>query len=281
MAKKDTSFTKISQAQLALVGIPLDKHSSYLEGAASAPPLIKEALHCYSTNLWTEDGIDLGSDHVFIDVGNITFNNNEDEFDIIQNKIAELLDLYLIPLSLGGDHSISYPIIKAVSVRFPEMDILQFDAHPDLYHDFEGNPRSHASPFARVMEEGLCQNLLQIGIRTLNDHQRIQARKFSVNSIEMKEWNDKKKIGFDNPLYISFDMDALDPAFAPGVSHPEPGGFSTRQVIRIIQNLSAPRIVGADICEYNPKKDPTGITAMTGAKILKEIAGKILKNLQR
>jgi len=276
MADNKITMANKSQGKLALVGIPLDKNSSYLKGSASAPPLIREALYCYSTNLWSESGIDLGTDRVFVDAGDVTFTEQEDGFVTIQKKITDIIDQDLIPISLGGDHSITYPIIKAISAKFSKMDILQFDAHPDLYHNFEGNPQSHASPFARIMEENLCHNLLQLGIRTLHDHQRIQARKFSVNFIEMKDWKDNKKPKFKNPLYISFDMDALDPAFAPGVSHPEPGGFSTRQVIHIIQNLSAPQIIGADICEYNPKQDPTGVTAMTCAKILKEIAAKIL-----
>jgi agmatinase len=277
MTKKKNAPLDNRKTRLAMVGIPLDYNSSYLKGAASAPPRIREALHCYSSNLWSEEGIDLGADGFITDAGDINFSEKEDDFITIQKKITELLDQELIPISLGGDHSVSHPIIKAISVRFPAMDILHFDAHPDLYHDFEGNPRSHACPFSRIMEENLCQHLLQLGIRTLNDHQRDQARKFSVDSIEMKDWNDKQELKFKNPLYISFDMDALDPAFAPGVSHPEPGGFSTRQVIQIIQHVSAPRIIGADICEYNPEKDPTGITAMTAAKILKEIAGKILQ----
>jgi agmatinase len=276
MTKNKTAPLEENQARPAIVGIPLDDNSSYLKGAASAPPLIREALHCYSSNLWSEHGINLGADKVIIDAGDINFTGQEDKFVSIQKKIAEILDSGLIPVSLGGDHSISYPILRSISGRFSEIDVLHFDAHPDLYHDFEGNPRSHASPFARIMEEDLCQHLLQIGIRTLHDHQRDQARKFSVQSIEMKDWIDEQKIKFKNALYLSFDMDALDPAFAPGVSHPEPGGFSTRQVIRIIQNVSAPRIIGADICEYNPERDPTGITAMTAAKILKEIVGKIL-----
>lgn len=277
MEKKEPSATKVDHAKLAVVGIPLDYNSTYLKGAASAPPLIREALHCYSTNLWTEEGKDLGAGHVFFDAGDINITGEEDDFEKIKKKITELSDQYLIPISLGGDHSITYPIVKAISARFSKIDVLHFDAHPDLYHDFEGNPRSHASPFARIMEEDLCQKLLQLGIRTLNEHQRIQARKFLVNFIEMKDWIDTKKIKFNNPLYISFDLDALDPAFAPGVSHPEPGGFSTRQVIQIIQNISAPKIIGADICEYNPKNDLNGLTAMTAAKILKEIVGKVLK----
>jgi arginase family enzyme len=109
----------------------------------------------------------------------------------------------------------------------------------------------------------------------MNGHQREQAETFGVEVIEMRHWRDDITLKIDSPLYISFDMDALDPAFAPGVSHHEPGGFSTRQVINAIQALQA-EIVGADIVELNPSRDPLSYTAMAAAKILKEIAAKML-----
>jgi arginase family enzyme len=159
--------------------------------------------------------------------------------------------------------------------EYPALSILHFDAHPDLYHDFRGSPFSHASPFARIMEEKLAQRLVQAGIRTMNRHQREQAIRFGVEVMEMKDLKDGLELRFDNPVYISVDMDALDPAFAPGVSHREPGGLTTRQVIEIIQSIEAP-VIGGDIVEFNPKMDPTGMTAVVCAKILKELAAKML-----
>ena len=126
------------------------------------------------------------------------------------------------------------------------------------------------------MEAGLVERLVQVGIRTITGHQRQQADKFGVEIIEMKDWRDDLIFAFDTPLYISFDMDCLDPAFAPGISHWEPGGFSTRQVLRVIQSLSAP-IAGADIVEFNPRVEAR-ITAMTAAKVFKELAAKILES---
>ena len=146
---------------------------------------------------------------------------------------------------------------------------------PILYHDFRGNPHSHASPFARIMEEKLAQRLVQVGIRTMNGHQREQAERFSVEVIEMKDMKDGLHLTFDTSVYISVDIDALDPAFAPGVSHREPGGLTTRQVIEIIQSINSP-VIGADIVEFNPRMDQTGMTAVVCAKILKELAAKML-----
>jgi arginase family enzyme len=126
------------------------------------------------------------------------------------------------------------------------------------------------------MEEGLAKRLVQVGIRTVNGHQREQAERFGVEFVEMRNWRDDLTLDFDSPVYISFDLDALDPAFAPGVSHREPGGLSTRQAIGVIQRLRA-KVVGADIVEFNPRMDPAQITAVVCAKLLKEIAAKMLE----
>jgi len=197
-------------------------------------------------------------------------------FSLIEDSVRTLLTDNLTPICLGGDHSITYPIIRAVSKRYPELSILHFDAHPDLYEELLGNRYSHASPFARIMEERLAKRLVQVGIRTINGHQREQARRFGVEIIEMRHWRDDLTLNFDSPVYISFDMDALDPAFAPGVSHREPGGLSTRQAIGLIQRLQA-RVIGADIVEFNPRMDPAQITAPVCGKLLKEIAARMLE----
>lgn len=257
--------------RIGLVGFCSDGNSSFLRGAAEAPPLIRAALYSDASNLWSESGIDLGGEDVFFEAGDVT----TDEPETIERVVSALLGQGLRPLSLGGDHSITYPIVRAVARAHPALSILHFDAHPDLYHDFRGNPHSHASPFARIMEEKLGQRLAQVGIRTMNGHQREQAERFGVEVIEMKDMKDDLQLRFETPVYVSVDMDALDPAFAPGVSHREPGGLTTRQVIEIIQSINAP-VIGADIVEFNPKMDTTGMTAVVCAKILKELAAKML-----
>lgn len=262
--------------KLALIGIPFDKYSSFMKGAASAPPLIRQAFHSESSNLWSEIGINLGQESLIFDAGEVNLNLSQKPLADIEQAIKKLLDQNFTPISLGGDHSITYPIIKAFSQKFDQLNILQFDAHPDIYYEYEGNRYSHACPFARIMEAGLVQRLVQVGIRTMNDHQREQAEKFHIEIINMSDWDDSMTLQFDAPLYISFDVDVLDPAFAPGVSHHEPGGCSTRQVIKMIHEIKAPIIVGADIVEFNPLRDIHGMTAMVCAKILKEIAARII-----
>ena len=257
-------------SKILIQGIKYDEKSSYQKGPKLAPPLIRAALYSGSSNLFAENG-------------------NSIENSIIEDKgdfeIAAYFDIEYITndhlktnnkvLTLGGDHSITFPIIKAHHSRYPKLDILHIDAHSDLYDNFEGDKYSHACPFARIMENGFATRLVQVGIRTLNTHQAEQAEKYKVEIHQMKNLNISSIPKFENPLYISLDMDAFDPAFAPGVSHYEPGGLSSRQVIELIQNIDA-EVIGADIVEYNPNKDFQSMTAFLAAKMMKEILAKMM-----
>ena len=272
------SMDELKNDDVALVGILSDENSSYKKGAASAPGFIRRALHCDSANLCSESGIDLSDNPCFIDVGDREVADGAKNFLAIEADIDLILQRGALPLVLGGDHAITYPVMRAIKRVNGPVNILHFDAHPDLYDNFEDNPWSHASPFARIMEDGLASRLVQVGIRTLSPHLREQAQRFGVEIHEMKDL-DTGSVGqdFDGPVYISCDLDALDPAFAPGVSHHEPGGLSVRDILGIVQRLPN-RIVGADIVEYNPDRDINDMTAMVAAKLLKEIAGKMLLN---
>lgn len=272
------SMEKLRRDDVALVGILSDENSSYKRGAAGAPAFIRRALHSESANLCSEVGVDLSDNPCFVDVGDRAVEDGSENFLAIEADIQQILDHGALPLVLGGDHAISYPVMRAIHCANGPVNILHFDAHPDLYDNFEDNPWSHASPFARIMEDGLASRLVQVGIRTLSPHLRKQAHRFGVEIHEMKDL-DIKSVGQDfvGPVYISCDLDALDPAFAPGVSHHEPGGLSVRDILGIVQRLPN-RIVGADIVEYNPDRDINDMTAMVAAKLLKEIAGKMLLN---
>jgi arginase len=261
----------LKPGNIALIGMPFDDHSSFLKGPAKAPPLIIEAIESDSANYFTEDMMDLADHSDVCWLGNAPLQDYSD----IESIIAEILKRGAIPFSMGGDHSITYPILRALAASYPSLSILHFDAHGDLYDSLGGNRHSHASPFARIMEEGLAQALTQVGIRTLNDHQQTQVSKFGVKVIDMRNWSPDIDLNLSGPVYLSFDMDVLDPAFAPGVSHHEPGGFTTREVLRMIQKLDL-NIVGLDLVEYNPDRDLNGVTAMTAAKIIKELLAKLL-----
>lgn len=265
----------LEAGEIAVLGVPYDERSSYLRGAALAPPRIREALHSPSANMTSESGRDLSGLADWRDLGDLGALQGELALDAIEQAVGQILDRGGRTICLGGDHSIAYPILRAYGPRHPQLTVLQIDAHPDLYDSFEGDRFSHACPFARVMEQGLVRRLVQVGIRTCNPHQRAQAERFGVEIIEMRHWHTGLDLRLEGPLYLSLDLDALDPAFAPGVSHHEPGGLSSRELLSIIQGLPG-TLVGADIVEYNPTRDDLGITGMLAAKLLREIIDKML-----
>lgn len=219
----------------------------------------------------TESGAELGQDIRLQDMGNLPLTESSGDFDCIRAAAAKAAEEAVTPIFLGGDHMVTYPVVAGLAQVHGPLNILHFDAHPDLYDDFEGDPLSHASPFARIMENSLAARLVQVGIRTLNGHCREQAKRFGVEMIEMRDFSAEAVPIPAAPLYISIDMDALDPAFAPGVSHHEPGGLSVREVLSVLHRVTGP-IVGADIVEYNPTRDINGMTAVVAAKLLKELA---------
>jgi arginase len=224
--------------------------------------------------MWTELGVDVGAEEAYKDAGDLRFPDG-DPFPVIEQAVDALLEKRQRPVCLGGDHSITYPIVKAFGRKFKDLTVIHFDAHPDLYEDFQGNRYSHASPFARIMEEKLTKRLIQVGIRTLNAHQKKQAARFGVEIFEIGHERALEEVKTWCPVYVSFDMDVLDPAFAPGVSHREPGGMSVREALDHLHSITA-TIVGADIVEYNPSRDVSELTATVAGKILKEILGKML-----
>lgn len=261
------------ETQPTLLGIPYDASSSYLRGPAEAPPLIRRALASSSSNSWSEALIDIGARGVLLDAGDIDLSGTEPRA-AIERAARDVVAGSGLPLSLGGDHSITYPLLRAVRAAHPRLTVLHLDAHGDLYDEFEGDRYSHACPFARIMEERLADRLVQVGVRTLNDHQRSQADRFGVEIIDMRAWASGVRPELSGPVYISLDLDALDPAYAPGVSHWEPGGLTAREAITLVQSCGG-RVIGADVVEYNPRRDPTGVTAYVAAKLVKEIVSRM------
>ena len=264
---------------IKFIGIPYDSNSSFLKGPAYAPQRIRLMDKEGSANAYAENGLEIKEGVNYKDFGDISFENTDAKkaFKTINKKIKKLLKGKKNKvLSLGGDHSVSFPVISAFAEKHKGLNILHLDAHADLYDNFDDNPYSHASPFARLMESGKINSLTQVGIRTFNTHQKEQANKFGVNVVEMKNFNFDFLKTLKAPLYISLDLDVLDPAFAPGISHHEPGGITSRDLITIIQNINV-EIVGADIVEYNPVRDINNMTAMVGYKMMKELMAKMIE----
>ncbi len=262
---------------IVLVGIPLDANSSHRFGCAEGPAAIRAALHSGSGNSSTERGREVLS-HLD-DAGDLVIANAAGSI-ADADQITKTVDGFLKSgrpiISLGGDHSITFPILRAFGRHFDDLTVVHIDAHPDLYDSLDGNPLSHASPFARVMEAGCVTRLVQLGIRTANAPQREQATRFDVEMLSPRELDQFDAASIGGLIYVSIDLDGLDPSVAPGVSHHEPGGLTFREVLDIIDALPGP-IVGADIVELNPSRDLVDMTAMVGAKLLKELAGAMIQ----
>jgi agmatinase len=263
---------------LALLGIPFDAASSWRRGPARAPAAIRAELQrarSYS-NLTAEDGTDLGRPGLLLDAGDVAISEDAAAArEAITAAAAAQLHAGHRLLSLGGDHSVTYPLLRAVHQAVGTVDVVHLDAHPDLYPDFEGDRFSHACPFARALEDRLIGRLVQIGIRTQNALQREVAERYNVEQVPMAEWR-LPRLEFTRPVYVSLDLDVLDPAFAPGLSHPEPGGLSVRDVIAVLQRIEG-RVVAADLVEYNPDADDGARTAVVCVKLLKELAACIAR----
>jgi arginase len=270
------SIKKTDEFQFAILGIPFDEKSCYMKGVSKGPGAIRAASTGEAINAWTESGVNLEEETTIVDLGDLDVSGSFwDVFAKTETQVRAILEKGAVPIILGGDHSLTYPIVRAFASKYDRLDILHFDAHPDLYDELYGDRYSHACPFARIIEEGIVANLVQVGIRAATGEQRDRAAKNGVRMIEMKDITDALSLHFDNPLYISFDVDALDPAFAPGVSHHEAGGLSTRQALNMLHDLKA-TVVGLDVVEVNPDRDPAGITASAAVKIIMEVVGKIV-----
>ena len=257
---------------VGLVGAPHDANSTFMQGPAAAPDVIRRVLANGAANLTSEAGFDLEADGHLEDLGNLTLDGSREGVLGVRDGLRRIIRDGYRPLTLGGDHAISFPAVQAIHDAHGPVDIVHFDAHADIYPNFDDNPYSHASPFARIVESGLCGRLVQIGIRTLTAVQRDMIARYGV---ETHAWRGAhgvpEALVFDRPVYVSIDIDALDPAFAPGVSHHEPGGMTTGDLLGQLHRIQGD-VVGADIVEYNPTRDWQDMTAMVCAKLVKEVS---------
>ena len=263
-----------SSATVIAIGLPTSKNSSHLRAGPEAPSRIANELLRDEGNPFAENARDLSGPGVFEFLGNVEL-ESEDEFDRIRQISAAAFRAGKRPLFIGGDHSVTYPIVAGLSEVHGPVSILHFDAHPDLYDNFQNNPLSHASPFARILENGFASSLWQFGIRTLTPHQCAQISRFKVHCNEMRDHKKWRAPTFDGPVYITVDLDALDPAFAPGVAHQEPGGMSVRDILDVLNECPG-MVVGSDIVEYHPNRDINGITAVVAAKLARELVGRMV-----
>jgi agmatinase len=258
---------------IALIGLPTDRNSSYLRGPARAPHVVREAMRSDMGHLTAEGGADLAQ--VFSDLDDLPLREDDGDHALIGAAARAAFETGPA-LFVGGDHYVTWPVLaglKAAGRAAPH--VVHFDAHSDTYPDYAGNRFSHASPFARVLEEGLCASLTQVGVRTVNAVQQAQIDRWKIRVFGPDRLAAARAALPGGEVYVSFDLDGLDPAFAPGVSHHEPGGLTVREALSVIAAIPG-RVIGADVVEYNPARDLNGMTAAVCVKLIKELGARMV-----
>lgn len=264
---------------IGLLGIPFDANSSHRRGPRKAPRVIRAAMGSDAGNAWSERGIEVWPSARVVDHGDLAVSPvaaSRRPIEQIERGVAAALAVTPRLVALGGDHAVTYPVLRAVAAVHGAVSVLHFDAHPDLYPELDDNRYSHACPFARSLEDGLIDRLVQVGIRSHTPAQAAMAKRFGVETWRAWDVPRMKPLHFRSPLYVSIDLDALDPAFAPGVSHREPGGLTVRQVLDVMAAVRAPRLVGGDVVELNPDCDLDGVSAAVAAKLARELLATML-----
>jgi len=269
---------------VAIVGIPYDGGTSYRPGARFGPRAIREQSSLIRTwhpvlkvhpfeRLRVADCGD-------VDVVPISI---ERTFEMITARISEVLGAGALPLSMGGDHSITLPILRAIARRHGPVGVVHFDAHPDTWDEYFGSKFFHGTPFRRAVEEGLIdpRRMIQIGIRgplygpedfAFHDQHGIEVLRVEPIKEQGTAWAasrlDRLRGG---PVYCSFDIDAVDPAFAPATGTPEVGGLTSYEALALVRSLQGLTLVGADVVEVSPPYDgPAQVTALLAANLLFE-----------
>ena len=267
------------------VGVPLDTGTSNRSGARFGPRQIRaESCLIRPYNMATRaapfDSLSVA------DIGDVAINtfNLQKSMGIIEAAYDEILGHGCIPLTLGGDHTIALPILRAIKKKYGPVGMVHVDAHADINDNMFGEPIAHGTPFRRAVEEGLVdgKRVVQIGLRgtgyAAEDFDWPRAQGFRVVQAEecwykslapLMEEVHKQVAG--GPVYLTFDIDGLDPAFAGGTGTPEIGGLTITQGMEVIRGCRGLDIVGCDLVEVAPPYDPTGNTALTAANLLFEM----------
>ena len=260
------------EADTVIVGIPMDFTVSFRPGTrqgAQAVRNISFGIEEYSV----DQDKDL-ADYSYFDAGDIPlpFGRVDESLRLIGHVARQLLSDNKFPVFLGGEHLVSYPIIEEVYKKYPDLVVVHFDAHADLRTDYAGEPNSHATVMRKVCELIGPKNVYQFGIRS-GTKDEFEYAKQNTNMFINKVIDPLREVIpqlAGRPVYVSLDIDVVDPAFAPGTGTAEPGGCSSREILDAIIALGALDIVGIDIVEISPVYDQTERTAILGAKLVRE-----------
>jgi agmatinase len=273
------TYTKdLTDVDIAITGVPFDQAVTNRPGTRLGPRAIREASALQAFDRPYGWDFDVMSDFTMIDYGDLAF----DYADIpsfpaaLSDHIRTILNGGAASVTLGGDHYITFPILKAYAEKYGPISLLQFDAHTDTWPDDDMDRVDHGTMFYKAVKSGLVDpaTSVQVGIRTTNEDT------LGVNIIDAREVHERgptatvekiKSIMGNRPTYLSFDIDGLDPAFAPGTGTPVWGGLTSAQAAAMLRDLAGINIVGGDIVEVSPPFDTTGATAVAGAHVATEI----------
>ena len=274
----------LTDVDVAVVGLPFDGGTSYRPGARFAPQKIREVstlLRAFNPALGVEPFAELR----VVDWGDAATSpvSIEDAFGAIERAVDEVTAARAFPLLLGGDHSISLPVLRVLARRHGPLGLVHFDAHPDTWDVHFGRKYTHATPFRRAIEEGVLDaaRYLQVGIRgslpkrtDLDDARALGVTVLSaddVNRLGIDATLDRIRAVATGPVHVSVDIDVVDPAFAPGTGTPEVGGFTSREIVALVRGLAPLEVVGFDVVEVSPPYDHGEITAILAANLAYEL----------
>ena len=277
----------VKDCDVAIVGIPFDAGTSYRPGARFGPQNIRQASRHLRTNYHPNYDTEPFVEQQVADAGDITCNpfNINEAIKQIESGALDLLNKVGGIISMGGDHTIAFPLLKAVNkINKGPVALVHFDAHLDTWDTYFGAPYTHGTPFRRAREENLFLDdaSMHVGIRgplysrddLKNDEsfgfKIIHCDEFQTQGIDKIVERIRKRVG-KNALYLSIDIDVLDPAFAPGTGTPEVGGLTSVEALTLLRELRGIQFLGADVVEVSPPFDPTGITALAGATMAYEL----------
>jgi agmatinase len=266
------SSNLLEECDRIILGLPMDATTSFRPGTRLAPYRVREVSEGLETySIYQDKSLEEIS---FYDAGSviIPFGNVQESLSRMEQVAQSFLNLGKKIYSIGGEHLVSLPVIKAYYQKYPDLAVIQMDAHADLRMDYLGEQLSHASVMRRVVEIIGPNSLFQLGIRSgLKEELDFAAQYTSLylDEVYSAVAEVKNNIG-RRPVYITVDIDVLDPAFAPGTGTPEPGGISTRELINSLLELRELNVVGFDVVEISPPYEPGDNTAILGAKLIRE-----------
>lgn len=269
------SIDNYEESDIVLVGVPMDYTCSYRPGTRFGPQKIREvSIGIEEYSIYLDKHL---KEKRFFDAGDLDlpFGNVDKSLKIIGEACKQIYDDNKFPIFLGGEHLISYPLIRQAYNKYgDDLILMHFDAHADLREQFAGECHSHASVIRRVCEFMNGKNIYQFGIRSgVKEEFDFARENTNMYLFEVLEPLKQviEKIGNQKPVYVTLDIDVVDPAFANGTGTPEPGGCTSKEIVQAITYMSQLNLVGFDLVEVSPHYDISDRTALLAAKIIRDV----------